>query len=254
MRGEPQLKSFLAALAFLTPVRVPQAWAADETGLPSTPPFFPLVGVLIGGVGAAVTFGLDRILPSLPVAVLVVLWLVASSGGLHMDGLADTADGLLSCRPRGRVLEIMRDSHIGTMGVLAVTGVLLAKVALIASIAGPMRWRLVLLAPIAGRCALLLVMCVFPYARPEGGLGTVFQVCGRRAALLAAWAVAVLLVAGWLCAFVRGLAIASTAVAGSLLLGWYVQRRIGGYTGDTLGATSELIEVVPFLIAAIWTG
>jgi adenosylcobinamide-GDP ribazoletransferase len=246
------VRAFFAALTFLTPVRVPDAWTGGERGLRGAAPFFPIVGVLIGGVAAAVTFGVDRILPALPAAVIVVLWIVASSAGLHMDGLADTADGLFSSRPRERVLEIMRDSHIGTMGVIALVGVLLLKVALLSSIGGPDRWRLVLLAPIAGRCVLLLVMAVFPYARGEGGLGTVFRVQGRKAALQAIWAVVVLFAAGWLCASYRGLAIAGASLAGSLLLGWYIHRRIGGYTGDTLGATSELIEVLPFLVAAIW--
>jgi adenosylcobinamide-GDP ribazoletransferase len=248
------MRSFFAALTFLTPVRAPQAWTGGERGLRGAAASFPIVGVLIGAVAAAVTFGVDHILPALPATVIVVLWLVASSAGLHLDGLADTADGLFSSRPRERVLEIMRDSHIGTMGVIALVGVLLLKVALLSSIGGPDRWRLVLLAPIAGRCALLLVMAVFPYARGEGGLGTIFRVQGREAALLAIWAVVVLVAAGWLCASYRGLAIAGASLAGSLLLGWYVHRRIGGYTGDTLGATSELIEVLPFLVAVIWAG
>ncbi len=248
------MRGFFAALTFLTPVRVPAGWSGGERGLRQAPAFFPLVGVLIGGVVAALTFGFDHILPALPAGVLAVLALVACSAGLHLDGLADTADGLLSSRPRERVLEIMRDSHIGTMGVLAVVGVLLLKVALLTSLDGASRWRMILLAPIAGRCALLLVMSLFPYARKDGGLGTVFQVEGRRAALLAGWGVVVVFVAGWLCASFEGLVIAGAALAGALLLGWYIYRRIGGYTGDTLGATSELVEIVPFLVAVIWAG
>jgi adenosylcobinamide-GDP ribazoletransferase len=181
-----------------------------------------------------------------------VLFLVICSAGLHMDGLADTADGLFSSRPRERILEIMRDSHIGTMGVLAIVAVLLLKVALLASLAGPQRWRLVLLAPIAGRCAMLLAMSLLSYARSGGGLATIFRSQGRRAALLSAWAIVVVFGAGWLCAGYRGVAIAAASVAVVLLFGWYTKRRIGGYTGDTLGATSELAEVLPFLVAAIW--
>lgn len=248
------MKPFFAALTFLTPVRVPSGWAGGERQLRQATVFFPVVGAFIGGVAAAVTYGLDYLLPPLPASVLVVLWLLASSGGLHMDGLADTADGLLSSRPRERVLEIMRDSHIGAMGVIAVAGVLLFKVALLSCIEGSWRWRLVLLAPIASRCALLAVMSLFPYARKEGGLGTVFCVRGRVAVLLAAWAVLVLLVAGWLCASYRGLGAAVAGLGAALLLSWYVNRRIGGYTGDTLGATSEMVEVVPFLVAVIWAG
>jgi adenosylcobinamide-GDP ribazoletransferase len=250
------VKSFfaalLSALAFLTPVRVPERWCGGERGLQGAPVFFPVVGAVIGGVAAAVSFGLDQFLPVLPASVLVVLVLGAASRGLHMDGLADTADGLFSARPRDRVLEIMRDSHIGTMGVVAVVGLLLIKVALLTSVTGSLRWQMVLLAPIAGRCALLLVKSVFPYARPEGGLANVFRSGGRRAALLSAWAVVVVFAAGWLCARERGLVAAVASLGTALLLGWYVHRRIGGYTGDTLGATSELVEVIPFLVAAIW--
>jgi adenosylcobinamide-GDP ribazoletransferase len=246
------MRAFFSALAFLTPLPVPAGWCGGERGLRRAPAFFPVVGALIGGVGAAFTFGIDHVLPALPASVFAILLLVAASAGLHMDGLADTADGLLSSRPRERMLEIMRDSHIGTMGVIAVAGVLLLKVSLLSSVDGSMRWRMVLLAPIAGRCALLLVMSLFTYARSEGGLGTVFRSEGRTAALLSAWSVAVVFVAGWLCASFEGLAIAGASLAAALLFGWYVHRRVGGYTGDTLGATSELVEIVPFLVAALW--
>lgn len=247
------MKPFFAALTFLTPARVPAGWSGGERELRAAPVFFPIIGVIIGGVAAAILFGLDHILPAFPASVFAVLVMVAGSAGLHADGLADTADGLLSSRPRERVLQIMRDSHIGTMGVLAVVAVLLLKVSLLTSVADPGRWRLVLLAPIAGRCGLLLVMSLFPYARAEGGLATVFRSGGARAVLLAAWAVVVVFVAGWLCASFRGLAVAAASVVLSLLFGWYTRRRIGGYTGDTLGATCEVVEVLPFLVAAIWT-
>lgn len=247
------MRSFLSALSFLTPLRVPQRWCGGERELGGAPVYFPVVGALIGGVVAAVVFGLDRVLPNLPASVIVVLLLAAASAGLHMDGLADTADGLFSARPRERVLEIMRDSHIGTMGVLAVVGVLLLKIGLLTAVDDSLRWRVVLLVPIAGRCAALLVMSLFPYARSEGGLATIFR-CGRqRALLLSVWAIVFVFAAGWLCASYRGLAIAGASMAAALLFGWYVRCRVGGYTGDTLGATSELVEVVPFLVVAIWT-
>jgi adenosylcobinamide-GDP ribazoletransferase len=249
------MKTFFSALTFLTPVRVPAAWCGGEKHLRGAPVFFPIVGVLIGGVAAAIVFGVDHILPLFPASVVAVLVLVGASAGLHMDGLADTADGLLSSRPRERVLEIMRDSHIGTMGVLAVVAVLLLKVSLLTSITAPDpdRWRLVFLAPIAGRCGLLVAMSLFPYARLEGGLATIFRSSGKRAVLLSAWAVVVVFGAGWLCASYRGLVVAGAALALAVLFGWYTRRRIGGYTGDTLGATSELVEVLPFLVAAIWS-
>jgi adenosylcobinamide-GDP ribazoletransferase len=220
--------------------------------LRAAPIFFPLVGTLMGAVAAAAMFGLDQVLPSLPATVVVVLFLEAASAGLHLDGLADTADGLLSARPRERVLEIMRDSRLGTMGALAVVAVLLLKVGFLDAVEEGLRWRAVLLAPPAGRCAALLVMSLFPYARRSGGLATVFQPAGRRARLLAALSVAWLLAAGWLTLAYRGLVTAGLSLVVALLFALYVRRRIGGYTGDTLGATSELVEVIPFLVAALW--
>jgi adenosylcobinamide-GDP ribazoletransferase len=246
------MKSFLSALSFLTPVRVPQRWCGGEQGLRGAPLWFPAVGALIGAAVAAIGYGLDQILPSVPASTITVLLLVAASAGLHLDGLADTADGLFSARPREQVLEIMRDSRIGTMGVLAVVGVLLLKTGLFTAVDESLRWRTVLLVPVAGRCAVLLVMSLFPYARPEGGLATVFRSGGRRAALLSVWAVIFVFAAGWLCASYRGVAAAGASIATALLFGWYVRRRVGGYTGDTLGATSELTEVIPFLVVAVW--
>jgi len=219
------VKTFFSALTFLTPVRVPAGWRGGEKHLRGAPVFFPVIGALIGGVAAAIVFGVDHILPLFPSSVIGVLVLVGASAGLHMDGLADTADGLLSSRPRERVLEIMRDSHIGTMGVLAVVAVLLLKVSLLTSIAEPDRWRLVLLAPVAGRCGLLMVMSLFPYARTEGGLATIFRSSRRRAVWLSVWAVAVLFGAGWLSASYRGLAIAGAALVLALLFGWYTRCR-----------------------------
>jgi len=295
------IKPFFSALRFLTPAPVPASWAGGERELARSLCYFPVVGVLAGGVIAAVCFGLDQVLPPLASSALVVGALIAISRGLHMDGLADTADGLLSSRPREQALAIMRDSRTGPMGVVAVVCVLLVKTALFAAVApAGVRWRIALLMPLAGRYALVLTMTVFRYARPEGGLATVFTAGGARNAdgarasdgargvdgarasggtrvsdgacntdgarnadgaysghpgrrwLLAAWSLLVLLVAAWLLAGLEGLVAGGASVATGLLVGLYCRHRIGGYTGDTLGATSELVECVPALVGALW--
>lgn len=246
---------FFAALSFLTPVPVPASWAGGERELARSVYYFPIVGLLIGGVAAAVCFGLDHVLPPLATSVIVVVILIAASRGLHLDGLADTADGLLSSRPREQMLAIMRDSHTGAMGVIAVVSLLLAKTVLLASIAPDgSRWRLVLLTPLAGRCAMVVVKAVFRYARAEGGLATAFVLGGAHRWVLLAWAPVVVLAVGWLLAGPQGLVAAAAALAAGLLVGLYCHRKIGGYTGDTLGATNELVECVPALVGALWTG
>lgn len=249
------MRSFAAALKFLTFVPVPQAWTGDAATLARGLPWFPVVGLLIGGFMAALTLGLRQILPPLPLAAALVAALVLVSRGLHLEGLSDTADGFLSSRPRAQVLEIMKDSRAGAMGVIAVVLVLLAKFSLLASVAPTHLWRIVILTPLVGRCAHVLTMAVLPYARLEGGLATVFaQAIGGRArrVALCVWAAAVPLATGALLLGWLGAVAAVASVAMIVLFGLVCRRKIGGYTGDTLGASCELAELVPPLVAVIW--
>ncbi len=247
------MKPFFSALSFLTPVRVPASWSGGERELARSLYYFPIVGLLIGGVAAAICFGLGRVLPPLAVAAFVVCALIAASRGLHVDGLSDTSDGLFSSRPREQMLVIMRDSHVGAMGVIAIVCVIVVKTALLASVdSGAALWRMVLLMPVAGRCAMVTSMAVFRYARPEGGLATVFAVTGGRRWALLIWPLVVIFSIGWLLAGLEGVVAAAASVVTGMLAGAYCRRRLGGYTGDTLGATNELVEIMPALVAALW--
>ncbi len=249
------MRSLLAALRFLTFVPVPLSWTGGERGLGRSLPAFPLVGALAGGVLAAVAWGLSHVLPPLPTAALLVVALVYVSRAMHLEGVADTADGLLSSRPREQALAIMKDSHTGAMGVVAVVFTVLVKTTLLASAGGPVLWKVVLLMPIVGRSALVSCMVVLPYARPSGGLATVFAASlrsrGQRWTTLA-WAVVASLGAGWLVAGLMGLVGAAVALGAALVFAAFCKHRLGGYTGDTLGATCELAELGPPLVAAIW--
>ncbi len=238
------MKSLRAALSFLTILRLPGAAAISAADLRHAPLWFPVVGLAIGAAAAGLDFALTSALP-LPVAsVIVVLFLVAVSGGLHLDGLADTADGFFSSRPREQMLEIMRDSHTGPMGVAAIVFALLLKTALLLSVPPPARLGLLLIMPLSGRSALLVSMALLRYARPEGGLASAF-VASR---LHLVWALIWLSVAGWLAGAVTGVTAGAAALvfAGGFAL--YVYRKIGGFTGDTLGAACELTELVPALV------
>jgi adenosylcobinamide-GDP ribazoletransferase len=247
------IRPFFSALRFLTPVPVPGSWAGGERELSRSLWFFPIVGLLIGGVVAAACFGLDQILPPLAGSAIVVCLLIAASRGLHMDGLADTADGLLSSRPREQMLTIMRDSHTGAMGVVAVVCVIVVKTALLTSITPEgSRWKIALLMPLAGRCVQVVTMAAFSYAREGGGLATAFVISGARRLALPAWASVVLFAGGWLLEGTEGLVAAGASIVSGFAVGLYCHRQIGGYTGDTLGATNELVECMPALVGAIW--
>ncbi|MBS3800533.1 MAG: adenosylcobinamide-GDP ribazoletransferase [Thioalkalivibrio sp.] len=243
------MRSLLAAFAFLTVVPVPVRLA--ERDFARAPFGFPLVGMVLGTLVALSDLGLDRLgLSPAFRGILAVGLLAALSGGLHLDGLADAADGFLSARPRKRVLEIMRDPHIGTMGVLALVFVLAVKVAALVELPHPMRWKALVFAPLAGRCMLVSVMALLPYVRGSEGLATVFYGPHRRLAGLWA-AVCVPAAAILLLHVVGGLLLAGSVFAITGVLSLWSWRRIGGLTGDTLGATSEIIEAAVLLFASV---
>ena len=242
------MKRFLAALQFLTIIPLPGAGNPGERVLGGSLPFFPAVGLLIGAAVALLDWGLGRIFPVGVTSVFAVIFMIAVSGALHTDGLADTADGFFSARPRERILAIMKDSRTGPMGVTAIVCVVVLKIALIASVAGPWRWWVLLMTPLAGRCALIVQMALLPYVRPEGGLAGIFH--RNRSRGHALWALAVLLAAGYLAGRLPGLIAGGCAFLAALLFAAYSFRRIGGLTGDTLGASCELTELVPALVAA----
>jgi len=238
-------RPLFAGLAFLTVLPVPGRWCGESRDLERSVLWFAPIGALLGLLVA----GFDRIanalLPVLPASVLTVLVLVGVSGALHLDGLADTADGFLSSRPRERILEIMKDSRVGPMGVLAIVGMLLLKVAAVASLPAEARFGAVLLMPLAGRTALVLMMATLRYVR-DNGLGTAFQRKRRMFAPL--FSVALLAGIGYAAAGLTGAAAAAAAVGTTALFALWCLAKIGGYTGDTLGAACEIAEVVPALV------
>jgi adenosylcobinamide-GDP ribazoletransferase len=242
------MKPLLAAVRFLTIVPIPGSWGAAEEDLARSVPFFPLIGLLLGAAAAALAWGLTLVAPPMVMAAIMVLVLLSFSGCLHLDGLADTADGLLSSRSRERMLEIMKDSHTGAMGVVAIVGVLLLKFASLASLPAALVWPAVLLMPLAGRCAMVVQMALLPYARPSG-LGRIFY--RGRLRFVAVWAAGVLALMAWAVLGSRGLMLWAACMLMAVAFSVYVYRKIGGATGDTFGALCEMIEVVPALLLAI---
>jgi adenosylcobinamide-GDP ribazoletransferase len=135
------------------------------------------------------------------------------------------------------------------MGVAAIVCVVVLKIALVAAVAAPVRSWVLLLTPVAGRCALLIHMALLPYVRPEG-LAQVFQ--QNRSPGHALWAFAVLLAIGYLTGGIPGLVAGGFSFLFALFFTAYVRWRIGGLTGDTLGAACEWAELAPALVASAW--
>jgi len=235
------MRGFIAAIRFLTIIPVPGKYGTQADDLGASVGWFPLVGLLIGVLSGGFFYLIGPYLPQPVLVIFAVTLLLGFSGALHLDGVADCADGFFSSRPRERILEIMRDSRIGTMGVVALFLVLAFKIAALWSLPVDELWPLLVLMPVSGRCSMPIMMAVLPYARPEGGLATVFY--ERDAVVEALWAGVLLLIACWFFAGIIGFTIAILTLITILLFCFFCMRIIGGATGDTLGAVCEISEV-----------
>lgn len=243
------MKRLIAALQFLTVCPVVSRVACDERDIGRSTPWFPVVGLLIGLAVALLDCGMNVLFPTAVSSMIAVIALTAASGGLHADGLADTADGFLSSRPRERMLEIMRDSRTGAMGVLGIVCVFGLKVAALASVPASMRWGTLLLMPMVGRASMVIQLSLLPYAR-SGGLCSVFVQNQRHADVFLA--LGMLGAVGWLAGEAFGLCAVSGSVVVIVIFSLWCREKIGGFTGDTLGAGCEIVELIPALIAAAW--
>ena len=245
------MKSLFAALRFLSILPVPQSWTDHDRYLSCSVKFFPVAGLIMGAIMAGCVWLLCFVLPQIVVAAITVVLLVVITRGLHLDGVADTADGFWSVSDHQRTLEIMKDSFTGAMGVIAIVSVLLLKFACLSALDEDMLWRGVLLMVLSGRCMMTLPISLFPYARKEGGLGKLFY--ETRTVFNALWAIFVVLSIGWFIAGSAGIAAAIASVLVTIVFGLYCRWKIGGVTGDTIGATCEITEVVTVLVMCAWS-
>jgi adenosylcobinamide-GDP ribazoletransferase len=198
---------------------------------------YPLAGLAVGGLGALVAFALQAAPPALS-AGLALAAMIIVTGALHEDGLADTADGLWGGWTRARRLEIMKDSRIGTNGVLAlVLATLLRWVALAALIGAGWIWAVVAVA-VASRAPMVVVMAALPNARGDGLSASTGRPSAQAALVALAIGGVALLALGW-----AGLWGVAALVAAATAVALIARAKIGGQTGDILGATQQISEI-----------
>jgi adenosylcobinamide-GDP ribazoletransferase len=240
------IHGLVTAVRTLTWLPVP---GHDAASLASALPWFPAVGLLLG----AALYGLCALSGATwpeGAALAVVAGGTLLTRGLHLDGLADSADGLFGGRTRERILEIMKDSRMGAFGGIAIALALLAKFALVSRLVGLHAPLWIIPAYVTSRTVQAVLAVTQPYARADG-MAAPFLAEARPAHGLLALLVgiAAILSAGrmdvlWLVAFALGLALA-------MLLGRSFRRRVGGVTGDLIGATSELVEIAVLLYGCL---
>ncbi len=241
------LRLFLAAVAFLTRLPIPDWAHPDGRTLAAAMVFFPLVGALLGIGQAALILVLHPVLSPDALALLLIATTVLITGALHYDGLADTVDALGGGWSPEQRLAIMKDPHIGTFGVLALVVAVLAQFVALRSFQHvESLCRAVIVAPCLARMTIVWLAWQEPYARAEGGKGRFIEALRGRhvlGALLTGGAI-VLGVGGWLGSLL--LALAAVLV---MMAAFRFRRWLGGITGDALGAVSQTCEI---LVYGIW--
>ena len=239
------VRAAAAALAFLTRVPVGRLTALGPDDVARGAVLFPVVGAGIGALVGGVAVGLDSRLGLLLASALALAVEALVTGAIHLDALADTADGL-GASTRERALEVMREPTIGSFGATALGLDLLVKTAALAALLdGPDPVLAAVAAFALGRAAPLALSWTLPYARAEGGLGATLERAPWLAAgLLLGIGVAVAALG------VRGLWLAAGAVGAALVVGLVARSRFGGVTGDVLGAAVEVITTLALVAAA----
>ncbi|MBO9998106.1 MAG: adenosylcobinamide-GDP ribazoletransferase [Cyanobacteria bacterium SID2] len=239
-----QGRVFAAAVAFYTCLPIPPTWTLDFNGMAR---FAPLVGLLIGGMLGSIDWTLAELgMPVLTRSAAVVAIAIAVTGGLHLDGAIDTADGLAVPDPQRR-LAVMRDSVVGAFGAMAAIAIVLLKTVALADLS--VDRTLALMAACGwGRWGQVVAIVRYPYLRPSGK-GAIHKASIRSAVdlipggllLLGLSIIQILLTPDrWL--FGIGMALGGSSIA--VLTGAWLNARLGGHTGDTYGAVVEWTEAL----------
>ncbi len=168
------MKRLLLAITFLTRLPIPVSKEISKEDVAKTTPFFPLVGLIIGSLLFVVNYILSFIFPNFAINTIIIISLIAITGGLHLDGLMDTCDGLLSGKDRERTLEIMRDSRVGAMGVAGALCIFAMKLAFLNALNPNNKVDALLIFPMFGRWSMVFAISFFPYANTKPGLGSLF--------------------------------------------------------------------------------
>ena len=239
-----EVPAFMLALQFMTRLRLPFEVDYSPEAARASPRWYPGAGVVIGLITGVVYWGAAALFPPVVAVLMSVAAGLIVTGGLHEDGFADACDGLGGVRPRERVLEIMRDSRIGTYGVLGLGIMLATKVAALASLPVLAVPFVLIAGHAASRASVLWVMASSDYVRDSGAAREVAGGLDQRAMMTALVTTAAALLP---LVFVLPVLAVPVAVAG-LAAGHYAMRhryegRLGGYTGDCLGAVQQCSEV-----------
>ncbi|AKC61543.1 adenosylcobinamide-GDP ribazoletransferase [Clostridium sporogenes] len=240
------LNDFLLMIQFFTRIPINKNLQCEKVNFRRGAFFLPIVASIIGGMEFLIYLGLKNFLPPNVIIVLLLLFTAMITGGLHMDGLADTCDGFFSLRDKQRIIEIMKDSRIGSYGTIALIIDLLLKYELLYSLVLKGYSIAIVLAPIIGKISILF-LCLSKRTAKKNGSGNIF-IGNMSKTIIFSITIIILMIS----TYFLGVKATITPFIGVLLITYLVYllclNKINGLTGDTLGACNELGEITYLLI------
>ncbi len=243
------MKGFLQAISFLTILPLRQITLLEDKQLARSMAFFPAVGLLIGLMLSSGYYLFSLILPKPLVIWLIIGLLAFLTRCLHLDGFADMIDGLASGGSKERILEVMRDSRIGSFGVFSLIFLIGTKYLALNQIPAPSIYSSLILMTVLGRNSMVLVCYRSPYAREGNGLGKLFtESLGYREVIsssLITLAIMIFILG------IKGIWLFLMISLFSIGYRFYFIKRLGGVTGDILGASNELAELLSIIFLLI---
>jgi adenosylcobinamide-GDP ribazoletransferase len=239
------MRLYLITLQFLTIIPLPFDTRCQKEDLGRATACFPLAGLTIGCLLAGLNWLIEPWLQRPLCDALLITALAALTGALHLDGLADVCDGLAARGGRERFLAVMKDSHIGAVGAVALILGLLLKWQALAGVPPEIKWQVLLLFPLLSRFGQVQTI-VFARAARQDGLGSLFS--GGAGAVQLSVAAVITLSAAWLLLGFTGLTVFVVTVACTWLLKAWSHHRLGGITGDVIGCINEINEILALLM------
>ena len=239
------IKQLIILIQFMTRIPVFVNVEYDEEKLGKSIKYFPLVGAIIG----IFLYGINILAGKITVnrqiaAIIIIIAEIFITGLIHIDGLADTADGLFSYAEKEKILEIMKDSRVGTNGAVALILYFMTKVILLSEI----RPEYIILYPVISRLSTSINAGLGEYARKNGMSNEIIAKNGKKEAVIS---IIITMILSFIILKAKGLIILIFAILFILLLMKGVKRKIGGITGDTMGASLELTSILVLLAGVV---
>lgn len=235
--------NLIQALQFLTIIRI-KNMDVDEKKLANSIIYFPVIGLGLGLVLVVANIILSKTFPSTITSAILVSLLAILTGGLHLDGLADTFDAIGSGKNKEQMLKVMRDSNIGSIGAMSLILIIILKITMLSAFMSRNQALISML--VLGRWSMVLPMFLFKYAHEDEGKAKIF-IEGtnlKKVILSSAFTLVIIL----LVLKFKGLNLFIVTGFFSLIFAWFLSKKIGGITGDTLGAINEITEVLTLFV------